>query len=265
MRRKAAVFAAFNACLFCIVSAFFNALPELFYFDFLSPQLSFGLDAKGSEWDGRYLLFFLLSIAGNAVAAIVAGALANERGGVAAAKGAIPLTLLWAEMFFLALFTGSVGATAISLIAIPFTIFTAAYWGRFGERIQKEQFPEGTLFGIYPYHLIWMTVPLFLSAFGTATWLPYLEGVLFHNWRGAGGAKTAAHLLSLGYTLLPFLGLAALLYLVYKILTGEIFKIGSEWGKALLSIGVLIVVPVLFYQFLLLIGWLMRLIPLEGI
>ena len=193
MRRKVAVFAAFNASLFCIVSAFFKALPELFYLNFFSPQLSFGLDAKGSEWDGRYLLFLLLTIGAIPVAAILAGAMAKERGGPAAAKSAVPLTLLWAELFFLALFTGTVGSTAISLIAIPLTIFVAAYWGRFGERTQKALFPEGKIFGIYPYHFIWMMVPLYLAAFVTASWLPYFEGVLFHNWRGAGAAKPAGH------------------------------------------------------------------------
>lgn len=265
MRRKVAVFAAFNAYLFCVVSAFFKALPELFYLNFLSPHSSFGLDARGSEWDGRYLLFLLLSLAGTSTAAILAGAIAKERGGAAAAKSAVPLVLLWVEMFFLALFTGTVGSTVLSLIAIPFTIFTAAYWGRFGERTQKEQFPEETVFGIHPYHFIWMTIPFFLSAFATATWLPYFESVLFHDWRGAGGAKTAAHLLSLLFTLLPFFGLAAVLYLIYKILTGEIFKIRSEWRKGLLSIVLLAAAPVLLYQILLLIKKLMERIPLKGI
>jgi hypothetical protein len=265
MGKKVASFTAFNAYLFCIVFAFFKALPELFRLDLPSPRSFPGVNLDGAQWDRRYLLFLLLSIAGTSIAAILVGAISKTRGGVIAAKSAIPLTLLWIELFFSSLFTGTFGFAALALAAIPLTILISSYYGNWGERMQREYFPDTTVFGIYPYHLIWMTIPVFLSAFITASWLPYFERTLLHNWFEGGFSETVVHLLSLIYTFLPFLGLAALLYIVYKILSGKIFKIESEWAKALLSIGILAAGPILLYRFLLLIGKLMRLIPLEGL
>lgn len=261
--KKAAAFIAFNAYLFAMLFAFFQALPELFRLDFLAPRSFFDLTVEGALWDNRYLLFLLLSLAGTSLAAFLAGGVAQVRGGVAAAKGAVPLILIWTEMFFLALFTGTFGAAALALTVIPLTIVTSAYWGKFGERIQKDRFPEGTIFGVHPYHYLWMIVPFFLAAFLTASWLPYLEGVLYRKWRGAGG--TLSHLLNLVYTLLPPAGLGALLYIAYKTLAGGVVKVRSEWVRALFTIGLLIVAPVVLYQILLFIGWLISLLPLETI
>lgn len=264
MRRKVAAFIVFNAYWVCFVSAFFHALPELFRLDFRPPQAMPDIQLKRFEWDHRYLLFLLLSAAATSFSAILAGAVAKKRGGVIAAKSAIPLTLIWIEMFFVSLFTGTFGATLLSLTAIPLTILISSSCGNFGERVQREKFPETTIFGIYPYHLIWMTVPFFLSALILATWLPYFEGALFHNWPIASFSRTIGRLLSLIYILLPMLGLAGLLYLVYKILTGNIFKIESEWGRAVLTIGLLVAVPIALYQLLVWIGWLIKWIPAEG-
>ncbi|WDT79204.1 MAG: hypothetical protein MPW14_18945 [Candidatus Manganitrophus sp.] len=58
--------------------------------------------------------------------------------------------------------------------------------------------------------------------------------------------------------------MSALLHVVYKILTGRIFKIQTEWGRALFTMGLLVVVPIVLYRVLWVIGRLMRLIPLEG-
>ncbi|TAK02048.1 MAG: hypothetical protein EPO39_13825 [Candidatus Manganitrophaceae bacterium] len=265
MRRKAAAFIAFNAYLFCILSAFYNALPDLFRFDFRSPESPIGLRLEGPQWDYRYLSFLLLSLLATSIAAVLAGAIAQQRGGAAAAQSAIPLTLWWSEMFFIALFTGTIGFGAVSLGAIPLTVLISAYCGKWGERMQRELFPDSTIFGIYPYHFIWMVFPFFIYVVMTASWLPYLAGVLFQNWLEASFSRTLARALSLIFTLLPFVGMCALLYSVYKILNGTIFKIRSEWGRAGLSIGLLIVVPIILYRILLMIGRLMNLIPLGGI
>ncbi len=264
MRRKVAAFITFNAYWVCFVSAFFHALPELFRLDFSSTQIIPDLRLKRFEWDHRYLLFLLLSAAATSLSAVLAGAVAKKRGGVIAAKSALPLTLVWIEMFFVSLFTGTFGATLLSLTAIPLTILVSSYFGNLGERMQSENFSEATIFGICPYHLIWMIVPCFLSAFVLAAWLPHFESALFHNWLQAGLSGTIGRLLSLIYILLPILGLAGLLYLVYKVLTGRIFKIESEWGRAVLTIGLLVVVPVVLYRLLVWIGWLMKWIPGEG-
>jgi hypothetical protein len=265
MQKKIAAFVAFNAYLFCIVSAFFNALPERFRLDFRSSQLLFGPDLGISHWDPRYLLFLLVSVAGTSIAATLAGAIAQSRGGVIAAKSALPLTLAWVEMFFSSLFTGTFGFAAVSLAAVPLTILVSSYCGRLGERVQREQFSDRTVFGVYPYHFVWMIVPLFVSVYITASWLPYFESALFRDWLQGGFSKTATDLLSLVYVLLPALTLWYLLYAVYKILNGKILKIRSEWMKALFAIGLLVAVPIVSYPVLIFIGWLMRLIPLEGI
>ncbi len=265
MRRKIAAFIAFNAYWVCVVSAFFHALPELFRLDFRSARLLPDLHLKDFQWDHRSLLFLLLSAAATSISAALAGAIAKNRGGVVAAKSALPLTLLWIEIFFVSLFTGTFGATVLSLTAIPLTILISSYSGNLGERMQRDHFPETTVFGIYPYHLIWMIVPFFLSAFVLATWLPYFESALFRDWLEARLSSRIAGILSLFYVLLPASGLAGLLYLVYNILTGRIFKIESEWGRAALTIGLLVIVPILLYQVLVWIGWLMKWIPVEGI
>jgi hypothetical protein len=181
---------------------------------------------------------------------------------VVAAKSAIPITIVWIEIFFVSLFTGTLASGVVSLAAIPLTILFSSYCGTLGERMQREHFPDTTIFGIYPYHFIWIVFPLFVYSVMTAAWLPYLENTLFHNWLGASLSKTFLHVLSLIYTLLPFLGLSALLYVVYKILTGRIFKAQLEWVRALLTIVFLVVVPIVLYWVLLMIG---RLIRLEGI
>lgn len=197
------------------------------------------------------------------IAAVLAGAIARNRGGTVAAQSAIPLTLWWSVMFLVALFTGTIGFGLLSLAAIPLTILTSAYCGKFGEQLQRERFPDTTLFGIYPYHFIWLIIPLFVYAVMVAAWFPYFAEALFRNWPGAGLAESLAHLLSLIYTSLPFLGFWSLFYLVYKILTGTIFKIRSEWGRALLTIALLVAAPVIFYRFLLFVGRLMALMPVN--
>lgn len=268
MRKKIAIFVAFNAYLFCILTAFYNALPELFRFNLrspLAPSSPGGGQPEGLQWDYRYLSFLLLSLMATSIAAVLTGAMTKSRGGVVAAKSAIPITIVWIEIFFISLFTGTLGAGVVSLAAIPLTIMISSYSGNLGERIQREHFPDTTIFGIYPYHFIWIVFPLFAYSVFTAAWLPYLESVLFHNWLGAGLSETLLHLLSLIYVLLPFLSLSALLSVVYKILIGRIFKIKSEWARALFSMGLLVVVPIVLYRVLLMIGRLMRLIPLEGV
>lgn len=268
MQRKIAAFIAFNAYSFSILIAFYNALPELFrlnFRSFLSPSSPSTLRLEGLPWNYRHLSFLFLSLLATSIAAVLAGAIAKNRGRVVAAQSAIPMTILWIEMFFIALFTGTLGAGAVSLTAIPLTILISSYSGNLGERIQREYFPDTTVFGVYPYHFIWIVFPLFVYSVMTASWIPYLESVLFHNWLGASLSETLLHVLSLIYILLPFLGLSALLYVVYQILTGRVFKIRSEWGKALFTMGLLVAVPIVLYRVLLMIGWLMRLISLEGI
>lgn len=267
MRRKIAIFVTFNAYLFCILIAFYNALPQLFHFNFRSPLSSSspaGLQPEGPQWDHRYLSFLLLSLMATSIAAVLTGAMAKNRGGVVAAKSAIPIIIIWIEIFFISLFTGTIGSGVVSLAGIPLTIMISSYCGNLGERMQRAHFPDTTIFGIYPYHFIWIVFPLFAYSVMTAAWLPYLENVLFHNWLGAGLSETLFHLLSLTYTLLPFFGLCALLSIVYKILTGRLLKIRSERARALFSITLLIVVPIALYQLLLVIGRLMERIPLEG-
>lgn len=199
------------------------------------------------------------------IAAALAGAIAKNRGGVIAAQSAIPLTLWWVELFFVALFTGTLGASVITLAAIPLTVFLSAYGGKWGEWMQRAYFPDKTIFGIHPYHFIWMVFPLFIYGAFTASWIPYLVAALFQNWFQVPFADNVIYLLSLIYTLLPFLGLTALLYFIYKILIGRIFKIQSEWGKAALSLVLLVIVPIVFYWVLLMIGQLMTRNSLKGI
>ncbi len=253
MQRKIAAFIAFNAYLLCILSAFYSALPETFRLDLFSPPSPLALRFEGPQWDHRSFSFLLLSLMATSIAAALAGAIVKNRGGVIAAQSAIPLTLWWVELFFVALFTGTLGASVITLAAIPLTVFFSAYGGKWGEWMQRAYFPDKTIFGIHPYHYTWMVFPLFVYGAMAATWLPYFAEALFQNWRG-GGAETLARSLSFIYTLLPFLGLSVLLYLVYKILTGRLFKIESEWAKALISVGVLLVGPILLYRLLLVIG-----------
>lgn len=267
MQRKIAAFVAFNAYLFCILIAFYNALPELFHLNFrasLSPLLPDPY-FETPQWDFRRLPFLLLSLLATSIAAVLAGAIVKSRGGVVAAKSAIPITIVWIEIFFVSLFTGTLASGAVSLAAVPLTILFSSYCGNVGERMQREYYSDTTIFGIYPYHFIWMVFPLFVYSMMTAAWLPYLVDALFHNGLGASFSETLLHLLSLIYTLLPFLGMSALLHVVYKILTGRIFKIRSEWGRALFTMGLLVVVPIVLYRVLLVIGRLMRLIPLEGV
>lgn len=260
MRRKIAAFVAFNTYLFCILGAFYQALPELFRLNFRFP-LSPGLHFNVSRWDFRYLSFLLLSLMATSIAAFLSGAIVRRRGGVAAAKSAIPITIVWIEIFFVSLFTGTLGSGAVSLAAIPLTILFASYCGTLGERLQREHFSDATILGIYPYHFIWIVFPLFVYSVMTAAWLPYLATALFQNWLEAGFSKWIVHLLSLIYTLLPFLGFCALFYLVYKILAGRFFKIRSEWGRAAFAMGLLFIVPIVFYRVLLVVGRLMRLAP----
>jgi len=268
MQRKIAAFFAFNAYSFSILIAFYQALPERFRLNLrspLSPFLPSDPYYHGPHWDVRYLSFLLLSLMATVSAGVLTGAIAKNRGGMVAVKSAIPLTILWIEIFFVSLFTGTIGSGVVSLIAIPLTILISSYSGNWGERVQRERFPETTVFGIYPYHFIWIVIPLFAYSAMTASWLPYLESVLFHNWIGRSFSETLLHFLSLIYILSPFLGLSALIYLVYKILNGSVLKIRSEWGRALFTIGLLVVVPIVLYRVLLIVGRLMRLIPLEGI
>lgn len=270
MRRKIAAFVAFNAHCFCILIAFYRALPDFFRMNFHSPlsplspfSFSDPLFAE-SRWDYRYFSLLLLSLMATSIAAVLTGAIVKSRGGVVAAKSAIPITIVWIEIFFVSLFTGTLASGAVSLAAVPLTILFSAYCGNVGERMQREHFPDTTIFGIYPYHFVWIVFPLFAYSVMTAAWLPYLAAALFQNWREASLSKIIVHLLSLIYTLLPFLSVCALFYAVYKILAGKIFAVRSEWGRAALAVGLLVVVPILFYRVLLVIGRLMRLISLEG-
>lgn len=267
MQRKIAAFVAFNAYLFCILIAFYNALPDLFHLNFrssLSPLLPDPY-FETPQWDFRRLPFLLLSLLATSIAAVLTGAIVKRRGGVIAAKCAIPITIVWIEMFFISLFTGTLASGAVSLAAVPLTILFSSYCGNVGERTQREYYSETTIFGIYPYHFIWMVFPLFVYSMMTAAWLPYLVDALFHNGLGASFSEILLYLVSLMYILLPFLGLSALLSLVYKILAGKLFKIRSEWGRALVTMGLLVVVPIILYQILLVIGRLMRLISVERI
>lgn len=267
MQRKIAAFVAFNAYLFCILFAFYNVLPDLFHLNFrssLSPLLPDPY-FETPQWDFRRLPFLLLSLLATSIAAVLSGAIVKSRGGAAAAKSAIPITIVWIEIFFVSLFTGTLASGVVSLAAVPLTILFSAYCGTLGERIQREHFSEPTIFGIYPYHFIWLVFPLFVYSMMTAAWLPYLENALFRHGLGASLSETLLYLFSLIYTFLPFLGVSVLLHVVYKILTGRISKIKSEWGRALFAVGLLVVVPIVLYRVLLVIGRLMRLIPLERI
>ncbi|MBI3805194.1 MAG: hypothetical protein HY282_15700 [Nitrospirae bacterium] len=254
MRGKFAALGAFNVYLLCILVAFYQSLPQTFHLDLLAPPSPSVLRLEGPQWDYRSFSFLLLSLMATAFAATLAGALAKRPGGVVAAQGAIPLTLWWTEMFFVSLFTGPLGSGAVCLAAIPLTILIAAYGGKFGERVQRAYFPETTVFGIDPRHLFWILFPFFIYAEMIASWLPYFAEALSYHWLGGGYAETMLHLLSLLYIVLPFLTLIPLLYVVYQILTGTLFQIRSEWGRAALSIGLLFAVPVLLYWILLAIG-----------
>lgn len=265
MQRKIAAFVAFNAYLFCILIAFYNALPELFHLNFrssLSPLLPDPY-FETPQWDFRRLPFLLLSLLATSIAAVLAGAIVKSRGGVVAAKSAIPITIVWIEIFSFLFLPGPSLPEPSPLRPSPHDLVLLLLRERrrtdtAGILFRYDDFRDLSLSfyldGVSPFRLLDDDGRLAsLSCRCSLSQWPGCE--FFRN--ASPPALPDIHSPS-------FLGMSALLHVVYKILTGRIFKIQTEWGRALFTMGLLVVVPIVLYRVLWVIGRLMRLIPLEG-
>ena len=116
----------------------------------------------------------------------------------------------------------------------------------FGERKQNKYFSDNTVFGVSPYHYIWIVLPLFPYAVITAFTFSILGDLLLHHWDKIGHID---HLFRIVSTLMPILGLSCLSYISHRILTGRIIRIRSEWGRGILAFCILAIGPAIINSF----------------
>ena len=168
MARAIWAFLAFNVYSLLVLFAFEQNTLYLFDTKLLS-DLASTVDQFGvNEWEWRdhYLWRLLATVIATGVGAFIAGAIARKGGGKVALVANIPSILFWVWMFWYAVSSpaetimGQTGFMIISLIAIPLTSFVAYSLGNFGALIQETDFHSDTVLGIWPFHWVWLVIPL---------------------------------------------------------------------------------------------------------
>lgn len=236
-------FMAFNIYSLFLVSAFQENTPHLFDAKLVSEMRAAGeiFDAREWGWKGHYVWCLFSGVATTGIVAFLAGAIARDKGGKIAAMANIPSMLVWAGTFYVMAFSrieveGQTGFLVVSLVAIPLTTWIAYQCGNIGAEIQTSDFPEGTVFGIWPFHWAWLVVPLYLYSLGIIYVGAKFLALQFFTWRDMSMVGAFISLLAL----IPVLAWVTPLKIAHKILSGESLSKQAPFVKGLANTGILI-------------------------
>lgn len=236
MKRKIAAAVAFNVYALVFVQAFWAATPLLFHGQEIATLKDQGLSFKFDDWGfgDHYLWRLFAAVVSTALAGLICGAIAREKGGKVSLLANIPSVLGWiayAWMFFY-LFD-SLGVKGddkqeglktaygvVSVIAIPVTCWLAMKFGEIGERFQTDLSEKGRTLGVADWHWAWMWLPLSPYGYKIVAYVMTFIGMQLKMWSDR----------SLGGSLLSLLGLAivaawiAPLVLSFQTLSGARFE-----------------------------------------
>jgi hypothetical protein len=237
-------FAAFNVYSLFLISAF--QANSLYLFD---AKLVSEMDAAGAifdvndwGWKDHYIWRLFAAVVVTAIAAFLAGAIAQEKGRKIALVANLPSILVWAITFYLMAFTpaesteGQTGFMIVSLIAIPLTSWIAYYAGNIGCEVQASDFAKNTVLGIRPSHWIWIAFPLYVYFLGIVFVAVKFLGLEFFTWRDV--SVVGAIISSLA--LIPVIAWMMPLIITYNVLTGKYLRAKRHFVKALTNAAILV-------------------------
>jgi hypothetical protein len=242
MRKAFGAILAFNFYSLTLVWAFMTNTVYFFEPDVVQNFQKYGLSVpEDYMWGDHYIWRLIVSIIVTALAGFLAGAIAKKKGGLISALANIPSVITWGGLVYILLsypedYPSQTGYLIISILAIPVTTFIAYLFGRIGEQTQEEGFDEKTVFGIRPFHFIWIFIPLYPYSIGLVHATGVLVKTLMMLWGDMSIISSFIYLLGLipvAIWLLP-------LGILYAILTNEILSGMGKIIKSLASCAILI-------------------------
>lgn len=243
MGKKIWAFIAFNVYSLFLISAFQENTRYLFDPSLIKEMRLRGIKIDPREWGwGDHYIWRLFSgVVVTAIAGFLVGAIAKTKGAKTAAISNILSVLVWTAMIYLFGFTevqigAQTGFIVISIIAIPLTTYVAYWAGRFGEEVQRSDFSDDTVLGIKGYHWIWAVFPLYWYGLGIVFVATKFIGFQFATWGDIGIIATIISLL----TLAPIVAWIYPLWLVYRILKGDLLSSKNAAVKGVTNISILI-------------------------
>jgi len=189
-------------------------------------------------WGDHYIWFTICCLVVSFSCGALAGAIAKRRGATVAAVAAVPVVGGMALVYgpFLKHASQWQSPIAWGIIQPLAMVGTAllAYWGgRIGQEKQEADFPDNTVFGIYPAHWAWLW---FVSGiYVTLLTSLWVRGQAYGGWDEGACILT---LIPYVIMMLPFFALASAAAVLYQILSRETMAEKSGFLRAGAFVGV---------------------------
>lgn len=240
--RKIWAFIAFNLYSIQIIGAFKESTPFILDGTKWEQARNLGILMHPSEWgwQDHYVYRLIAAVITTIAVGILTGAIARTKGGLTTLIANIPSVVIWLFAAVVIIYkkpeiVASVGFMVISIIAIPVTTYLAYQAGKVGEDMQSD-FADNTIFGIRPYHWVWLFFPIY--------W--YSKSIIFAVSKFIGFQSATFgdtnFIVNLFSIILLFCVLLFIypMKLVYKVLRGEVLNEKNSFIKASANTGIII-------------------------
>lgn len=261
MARVIWAFIAFNVYSLFLISAFQENTPHLFDAKLVSEMRAAGeiFDIRAWGWKDHYIWRLFSGIVVTAMAAFLAGAIAQRNGAKVAVIANTPSVLVWAAMLYFMAFghtewEGQTGFIVVSSIAIPLTTWIAYQFGKIGTDTQASKFEDNTVLGVRPYHWAWIIFPLYLYGVSIVFVVAKFFAQQFFTGRDVSMVGGLISLLAL----VPVFAWIMPVVMTYKILAGESLSEKSPGVRALANTGIIVGGALLAYGIQIMCFWLLQ-------
>lgn len=226
-----AAFLTYNFYAGFLLSAFIENTGYIFDNSQIQSLIKAGeaFDPKDWGWNGHYLWMLFSSIVTAVMSGLLCGAVSKDEKGITSLISSIPTIFIFGYIVYLMQFTGGeylnqTGTTVVAMLNMPLTAFLAYTSGKFGAEIQRNVFPENTVFGVARWNLTWLALPLYWFSLGAIGIGGKLILLVFQS-LGFGDLSFLNRLLLGGMYLLlviPTIAWCLPLVIMYKILSRQI-------------------------------------------
>jgi len=243
MARKILAFIAFNIYSIFLISAFQENTAYLFDTSLMNDMRLKGIAINPREWGwgGHYIWRLFSGVVVTGLAAILTGAISKTNGNKIAALVNIPSIIVWLVMIYLFGFTnveveGKTGFIVISILAVPLTTYVAYVFGRIGEELQHDSFPENTVLGIKGYHWVWAILPIYWYMLGIVFVATKFIAYQFASWSDMSIFSALVSLLML----IPLVAWGYPLLTVHRVLSGDLLSSKGAAIRVFAIFGILV-------------------------